>query len=73
MNAIKEKPCTTDDVLNFLEIISLQQNTIKDQEKKLESGTKKLESFTKFWSAHRQSICTSWCFIKNIQLLIIWS
>ena len=48
MNAIKEKPCTTDDVLNLLEIISLQQNTIKDQEKKLESGTKKLESFTKF-------------------------
>ena len=33
MNAIKEKPCTTDDVLNLLEIISLQQNTIKDQEK----------------------------------------
>ena len=42
MNAIKEKPCTTDDVLNLLEIISLQQNTIKDQEKKVGVRHKKV-------------------------------
>ena len=56
MNDIKENPCTatTDDVLNLLEIISVLQNTIKDQENELESGTKKLKSFTKFWSARRK-------------------
>ena len=35
MNTNKEKPSTMDDVLNLLEFISLQQNTIKDQEKKV--------------------------------------